>query len=521
MAEDEQTPQTAQEFADRANRRLAGEDFDGAIADLDEIIRLQPDSAEAWHDRGSIKFTKGDVYGALSDYDEAIRLQPKLADAWFNRGRAKGQKGDLDGAITDFDEAIRLQPNHDDAARYRKIMDERKSLPEGALLWRGKPIYWRGKPLVWRPDAHVTDESDQPLMPVSNNSMIVSAWNNGDTVYGISIAVADRNRYFSHEWGNIQISIAGRPEITCELTPGFWRNCPEIRNHAFRDWFEDLGHVKNGQKNWESGKPPKFLLTLVGNNRCKLGFVNFVEQLRAIRQATPLAERVEWVPETRKIRVVPVPMGNTALWHVILDKLRDAAVELRSNPSLANSHAALASEAERLVKIAERHKDSPQRVHDEIATTLEVMERLAKMREIPDDAETVRFRRMLKDCTLDIQGDVAEVRIVVEKRTALKIARASKEEREQLSSVTAEVILHIEDGRAQEDMREDAKMLAEQPEEDDSLQRKAAIYRLLSRLSRMLEMLKENGFVTAVAAGLTVSGIKSAAKTISQLLGLG
>ena len=48
---------------------------------------------------------------AIIDYDEAIRLEPKLALAYHNRGIAWLAKGQYDRAIKDFDQAIRLNPN--------------------------------------------------------------------------------------------------------------------------------------------------------------------------------------------------------------------------------------------------------------------------------------------------------------------------------------------------------------------------------------------------------------------------
>ena len=39
--------------------------------------------------------------GAIADYDKAIALDPAEAHAYCNRGYAKSEKGDQDGAIAD------------------------------------------------------------------------------------------------------------------------------------------------------------------------------------------------------------------------------------------------------------------------------------------------------------------------------------------------------------------------------------------------------------------------------------
>ncbi len=48
---------------------------------------------------------KGDFDKAIADFSEAIRLDPKDADAYFNRGRAYEKKGETERARADFDQA--------------------------------------------------------------------------------------------------------------------------------------------------------------------------------------------------------------------------------------------------------------------------------------------------------------------------------------------------------------------------------------------------------------------------------
>lgn len=84
-------------------------DYQAAIADYDEAIRLNPELAEAFNNRGNAKDELGDHAGAIADYDEAIRLKPDYAGAFHNRGISKFNMKDNPGAIADFDEALRLK----------------------------------------------------------------------------------------------------------------------------------------------------------------------------------------------------------------------------------------------------------------------------------------------------------------------------------------------------------------------------------------------------------------------------
>jgi tetratricopeptide (TPR) repeat protein len=103
-------PSTPVDFLNRGNTYLARNDYDWAIRDYAEAIRLNPKHAGAFYNRGCAFWSKGECDRAIQDYDEAIRLNPKFADAFVNRGLAFSKKGEYDRAIQDCDEAIRLNP---------------------------------------------------------------------------------------------------------------------------------------------------------------------------------------------------------------------------------------------------------------------------------------------------------------------------------------------------------------------------------------------------------------------------
>ena len=87
-------------------------DYDKAIAEFTEAIRLDPTCAEAYNHRGLAFIVKGDLDQGIADLTEAIRLNPKDALAYWNRGITYYEKtGDCDAAISDYTEAIRLNPN--------------------------------------------------------------------------------------------------------------------------------------------------------------------------------------------------------------------------------------------------------------------------------------------------------------------------------------------------------------------------------------------------------------------------
>ena len=86
--------------------------YDRAIEDFDQAIRLDPKYARAFYDRGNAYAAKAQYDRAIEDYDQAIRLNPKYTFAFYNRGNAYAAKAQYDHAIEDYDQAIRLDPKY-------------------------------------------------------------------------------------------------------------------------------------------------------------------------------------------------------------------------------------------------------------------------------------------------------------------------------------------------------------------------------------------------------------------------
>src|ERR1700733_10454714 len=64
-------------------------------------IENQPVSAEDYNNRGGAKHAKGDLDGALADFNKAIELDPNLVAACENRGLVERAKSDRDGTLAE------------------------------------------------------------------------------------------------------------------------------------------------------------------------------------------------------------------------------------------------------------------------------------------------------------------------------------------------------------------------------------------------------------------------------------
>ena len=101
--------------------------YDAAIADFTSALRLDPDNAGIYRERGSAYSSNGDPDRAIADYTQALGLNPNFALAYIARGIAYKNKRDYDRAITDYDQAIRLDPNYAAAYNNRGIAYRNKN----------------------------------------------------------------------------------------------------------------------------------------------------------------------------------------------------------------------------------------------------------------------------------------------------------------------------------------------------------------------------------------------------------
>jgi tetratricopeptide (TPR) repeat protein len=86
-------------------------EYDRAILDLDQAIRLDPRYVDAYNDRGRAYFAKHDYDRAIAEWTEAIRIDPNFTIGFRNRSLGLLDKKQYDQAIADLDIAIKQDPN--------------------------------------------------------------------------------------------------------------------------------------------------------------------------------------------------------------------------------------------------------------------------------------------------------------------------------------------------------------------------------------------------------------------------
>ena len=125
--------QNAETCYDLGNAYNDGGNYDPAIENFNEAIKLKPDFAAAYTGRGLVYRNKRNYDRAIEDHTKAIELNPNYADAYFNRGNTYTEKDDFDLAIVDFTKAIELKPDFADVYNNRGMAYRKKGNLDRAI----------------------------------------------------------------------------------------------------------------------------------------------------------------------------------------------------------------------------------------------------------------------------------------------------------------------------------------------------------------------------------------------------
>ena len=109
------------------------EDFQSALSDMDEAVKLQPRMAGLYVNRAYLRYRLDDYFGAMADFDYAIELDRDNVSALYNRAMLSMEVQANDNALRDLNRVLELRPDETNAYFNRSIVNTRKGLWRDAL----------------------------------------------------------------------------------------------------------------------------------------------------------------------------------------------------------------------------------------------------------------------------------------------------------------------------------------------------------------------------------------------------
>src|SRR5262249_43421375 len=135
-------PLDALTYLDRGIAYKARKEYDKAVADYTEAIQLDPNWAHAYYDRANVYRVRKEYDKAVADYTEAVRLDPKDADAHYNRAIVYRVRKEYEKAVADYTAVIRLDPKDPDA--YDSLAWILATCPDGKIRDGQKAVVYAG-----------------------------------------------------------------------------------------------------------------------------------------------------------------------------------------------------------------------------------------------------------------------------------------------------------------------------------------------------------------------------------------
>ena len=109
-------------YQERGNAWIKMQEFDKAIFDLNQAIKINSGNPKLYYNRGLAYVGLKNYQQAISDWSQAILLNPQYAPAYQNRGQTYAILQKSDRAIEDFEQALKINPNYTLVYRNRALL---------------------------------------------------------------------------------------------------------------------------------------------------------------------------------------------------------------------------------------------------------------------------------------------------------------------------------------------------------------------------------------------------------------
>jgi tetratricopeptide (TPR) repeat protein len=108
-------PNLAAVYQQRGYAAATSQQFQDAINDYAEAIKITREDARIYEQRAAIEMKLNDYDKALADYSEAIKLKPNESRYYLYRSYIYEMKNDLKNSMADTEKVLKLDPNNQEA----------------------------------------------------------------------------------------------------------------------------------------------------------------------------------------------------------------------------------------------------------------------------------------------------------------------------------------------------------------------------------------------------------------------
>lgn len=110
-------------------------DYEGAIADFNLVIQIEPKHYQAYHNRGIVYFKLGEVQAAIANFTTALKIDAKYTESYVARGNAYRHLQDYRSAVIDYTQVLQLNPTdakayYNRAVTYSDVGEQQKAIQD-------------------------------------------------------------------------------------------------------------------------------------------------------------------------------------------------------------------------------------------------------------------------------------------------------------------------------------------------------------------------------------------------------
>ncbi|MBI3099186.1 MAG: tetratricopeptide repeat protein [Planctomycetes bacterium] len=118
--------EAAEQAARAGDEALIRGDFESALREFNDAIRMAPLNVEAWVGRAAAHLALGRMASAADDFTRAIELDPWQPECFLGRAKGAVERRDFEAALREVDRALQIAPDLMDARALRDEIARRR-----------------------------------------------------------------------------------------------------------------------------------------------------------------------------------------------------------------------------------------------------------------------------------------------------------------------------------------------------------------------------------------------------------